>query len=54
MLNFDMHLPTRIIFGRDTQKEIGSLIKPYTKKRFYIMEETASRKVDYIIRWLIP
>ncbi|WP_024832529.1 iron-containing alcohol dehydrogenase [Ruminiclostridium josui] len=32
MLNFDMHLPTRIIFGRDTQKEIGSLIKPYTKK----------------------
>lgn len=32
MLNFDMHIPTRIIFGRDTQKEIGSLIKPYTKK----------------------
>lgn len=32
MLNFDMHLPTRIIFGKDTQKEIGSLIKPYTKK----------------------
>ncbi len=32
MLNFDMHIPTRIIFGRDTQKDIGSLIKPYTKK----------------------
>ena len=32
MLNFDMHIPTRIMFGRDTQKEIGSLIKPYTKK----------------------
>lgn len=32
MLNFDMHLPTRIIFGKNTQKEIGSLIKPYTKK----------------------
>ncbi len=32
MINFDMHLPTRIIFGKDTQKEIGSLIKPYTKK----------------------
>ncbi|ACL77626.1 iron-containing alcohol dehydrogenase [Ruminiclostridium cellulolyticum] len=32
MLNFDMHIPTRIIFGRDAQKEIGSLIKPYTKK----------------------
>ncbi len=32
MLNFDMHIPTRIIFGKDTQKEIGRLIKPYTKK----------------------
>ncbi|HEX2925401.1 MAG TPA: iron-containing alcohol dehydrogenase [Ruminiclostridium sp.] len=32
MLNFDMHIPTRIIFGKDTQKEIGSLLKPYTKK----------------------
>ncbi|EPR09513.1 iron-containing alcohol dehydrogenase [Ruminiclostridium papyrosolvens] len=32
MLNFDMHIPTRIIFGKDTQKEIGNLIKPYTKK----------------------
>ncbi|AEY68030.1 iron-containing alcohol dehydrogenase [Clostridium sp. BNL1100] len=32
MLNFDMHLPTRIVFGKDTQKMIGSLIKPYTQK----------------------
>lgn len=32
MLNFDMHIPTRIIFGKDTQKEIGRLIRPYTKK----------------------
>jgi alcohol dehydrogenase YqhD (iron-dependent ADH family) len=32
MLNFDMHIPTRIIFGKDTQKEIGVLLKPYAKK----------------------
>lgn len=32
MLNFDLHLPTRIIFGRDTQKQIGVLLKPHAKK----------------------
>ncbi|MDR2110744.1 MAG: iron-containing alcohol dehydrogenase [Spirochaetaceae bacterium] len=32
MLNFDFHIPTRIVFGRDTQKEIGSLLKPRAKK----------------------
>lgn len=32
MLNFDFHNPTRIIFGKDTQKEVGVLLKPYSKK----------------------
>ncbi|MEY8351845.1 iron-containing alcohol dehydrogenase [Lachnospiraceae bacterium 54-53] len=32
MLNFDFHIPTRIIFGRDSQKEIGSLLKPHARK----------------------
>ncbi|MCL6457050.1 MAG: iron-containing alcohol dehydrogenase [Gorillibacterium sp.] len=32
MLNFDMHIPTRIIFGKDTHKEIGALLKPHAKK----------------------
>lgn len=32
MLNFDLHIPTRIIFGKDTQKEIGTLLQPYAKK----------------------
>jgi alcohol dehydrogenase YqhD (iron-dependent ADH family) len=32
MLNFDFHIPTRVVFGRDTQKEIGALLKPYAKK----------------------
>lgn len=32
MLNFDFHIPTRIIFGRDTQKDVGALLKPHAKK----------------------
>ncbi len=32
MLNFDLHIPTRIIFGKDTHKEIGALLRPYAKK----------------------
>lgn len=32
MLNFDFHIPTRIIFGKDTQKQIGALLKPHAKK----------------------
>jgi Uncharacterized oxidoreductases, Fe-dependent alcohol dehydrogenase family len=32
MLNFDLHIPTRIVFGKDTHKEIGTLLKPYAKK----------------------
>lgn len=32
MLNFDLHIPTRIIFGKDTHKEIGALLQPDAKK----------------------
>ena len=32
MLNFDFYAPARIIFGRDTQHEIGKLLKPHAKK----------------------
>lgn len=32
MLNYDYQNKTRLIFGKDTQKEIGSLIKPYADK----------------------
>lgn len=32
MLNFDFHVPTRLIFGRNSEKEIGALIKPYCSK----------------------
>lgn len=32
MLNFDFHVPTRIIFGKETEKEIGALLKPHATK----------------------
>ncbi|MDR1916466.1 MAG: iron-containing alcohol dehydrogenase [Synergistaceae bacterium] len=32
MLNFDFHSPTRLIFGRDTERQIGSLLKPHAKR----------------------
>lgn len=32
MLNFDFHIPTRVIFGKDSHKKIGTLLKPHTKK----------------------
>lgn len=32
MLNFDFYAPTRILFGRDTHKEIGDLLKPHANK----------------------
>jgi alcohol dehydrogenase YqhD (iron-dependent ADH family) len=32
MLNFDFCNPTRIVFGKDTEKQIGELIQPYGKK----------------------
>ena len=32
MLNFDFYSPARILFGRDTENQVGELIKPYAKK----------------------
>ena len=32
MLNFTCHIPTKLVFGLDTQKEIGALLKPYASK----------------------
>ena len=32
MLNFDFYAPARILFGKDTEKEIGALLKPHAKK----------------------
>lgn len=29
MLNFEYHVPTRIIFGKDTHKDVGSIVKEY-------------------------
>jgi alcohol dehydrogenase YqhD (iron-dependent ADH family) len=32
MLNFDFYAPTRIVFGKDSHKQIGVLLKGHTKK----------------------
>lgn len=32
MLNFDYHAPTRVVFGKDVEKNIGKLLKPHASK----------------------
>lgn len=32
MLNFDFYSPARILFGKDTQNQIGALLKPHANK----------------------
>ncbi|MGI6239682.1 MAG: iron-containing alcohol dehydrogenase [Christensenellales bacterium] len=32
MLNFDFYSPARIIFGKDTEQQIGELLKPHARK----------------------
>ncbi|MCL2343416.1 MAG: iron-containing alcohol dehydrogenase [Firmicutes bacterium] len=32
MQNFDFYSPTRVVFGRGTENQIGELLKPYAKK----------------------
>lgn len=32
MLNFDFYSPARIVFGRDTENQIGALLAPHAKK----------------------
>ncbi len=32
MINFSFHLPTRLYYGRDEQKNIGAYLKPYASK----------------------
>ena len=33
MMNFDFYAPARIIFGKDTQKQTGPLLKEYGIKK---------------------
>lgn len=32
MLNFDYSNKTRIVFGKGTETQVGSLVKPYAEK----------------------
>ena len=36
MHNFEYYTPTRIIFGRGTEKSVGTLIKKYGGKRVLV------------------
>ena len=36
MLNFEYHVPTRMIFGKDTHKNVGSIIKEYGFSRILL------------------
>jgi hypothetical protein len=36
LLNFDLHIPTRIVFGRKARGKIGKALKPYAGRRFCI------------------
>ena len=38
MLNFNYYNKTRIIFGKDTHKEVGKHLKGNVKRYFYTLE----------------
>jgi len=64
MLNFQICTPTNLVFGKDTQHQIGALIKPYatkvlvhyggeTVKRIGLLDDTlkslAEAKIPYVV-----
>lgn len=44
MQNFDFYTPTRMIFGKDTQKQVGKIVKEYGFKKVLIHFGGASAK----------
>ena len=44
MLNFDFYSPARLVFGKDTQKQTGKLIKEYNFKKVLVHYGTGSIK----------
>ena len=37
MLNFDFPVPTRLVFGRDTQHQVGDLVVEYGGKKVLLL-----------------
>ena len=44
MQNFDFYTPTRMIFGKDTQKQVGKIVKEYGFKKVLVHFGGASAK----------
>ena len=44
MQNFDFYTPTRMIFGKDTQKQVGKIVKEYGLKKVLVHFGGASAK----------
>ena len=50
MQNFEFYAPTRMIFGKDTHKQVGKLVKEYGfKKVLFITAVQARRRAGFLI-----
>ena len=38
MQNFEFYAPTRMIFGKDTHKQVGKLVKEYGFKKVFVIK----------------
>lgn len=52
MQNFEFYAPTRMIFGKDTHKQVGKLVKEYGFKKVFVHFGGASAKrADFLIQY---
>ena len=42
MQNFEFYAPTRMIFGKDTHKQVGKLVKEYGFKKVYDVDASST------------
>ena len=49
MQNFDFYTPTRMIFGKDTQKQVGKIVKEYGFKKVLVQFGAASAKKSRLL-----
>ena len=48
MNNFDFQNPTRLIFGKGTVAKLGTRKYPLTNVSWYVLEEVALRKTEFM------
>ena len=50
MQNFEFYAPTRMIFGKDTHKQVGKLVRSTVLRRFsFITAVQARRRAGFLI-----